>query len=125
MRASLLWTPGYGRIPSPCHPSLAGEELQAVAAVVVDAQLGQDVDVHIGGVEMDTVQPRIAVHQRAGQEMAHADEFLGLNGRRQKGRPFIRMQINQNIIVLLMQAAADMPQGADRIVLPFLSIVMR
>ena len=50
--------------------------------------------------------------------MAHADEFLSLNGGRQKGRPFIGMQVDQNIVVLLMQAAADMPQGADRIVLP-------
>ena len=67
---------------------------------------------------MDAIQPRIAIHQRAGQKMAHADEFLSLNGGRQKRRPFIGMQVNQNIIVLLMQAAADMPQGADRVVLP-------
>ena len=83
-------------------PGLTGEELQAVAAVVVLAQLGQDVDGHIGRMKMDTVQTSIAVHQGPYQEMAHADELLGMDDGRQERRPFIRMQIDEDVVVMLM-----------------------
>ena len=101
-------------------PGLAGEELQAVAAVIIDAQLGQDVDVHIGRVEMDAVQAGIAVHQGPDQEMAHADELLGVDDGRQKGRPFIGMQIDEDIVVMLMQVPPDTPQGPDGIIFTLL-----
>lgn len=83
-------------------PGLAGEELQAVAAIVVDAQLGQDINVHIGCMEMDTVQAGVAVHQGTHQEVAHADELFGMDDRRQERRPFIRMQIDEDVVVMLM-----------------------
>ena len=63
-------------------PCGAGNQLQAVVSVIVDAQLNQHVEIHIGGVKMEAVQPRIGIHERPKQKMTHADELLGLDGRR-------------------------------------------
>ena len=101
-------------------PGPAGKELQAVATVVIDAQLGQDVDIHVSRMEIDAVQTGVAVHQGPYQEMAHADKLLGMDDSGQKGRTFIGMQVDQQIVVMLMQAAADMPERADRVVLALL-----
>ena len=53
-------------------------------------------------MKMDTVQTSIAVHQGPYQEMAHADELLGMDDGRQERRPFIRMQIDEDVVVMLM-----------------------
>ena len=69
---------------------------------------------------MDAVQAGIAVHQGPDQEMAHADELLGVDDGRQEGRPFIGMQIDEDIVVMLMQVPPDTPQGPDGIVFTLL-----
>ena len=53
-------------------------------------------------MEMDTVQAGVAVHQGTHQEVAHADELFGMDDRRQERRPFIRMQIDEDVVVMLM-----------------------
>ena len=69
---------------------------------------------------MDAVQAGIAVHQGPDQEMAHAAELLGVDDGRQEGRPFIGMQIDEDIVVMLMQVPPDTPQGPDGIVFTLL-----
>lgn len=57
--------------------------------------------------------------------MAHADELLGVDDGRQEGRPFIGMQIDEDIVVMLMQVPPDTPQARTELSLPFLSTVTR
>ena len=68
---------------------------------------------------MGPVEPRIPVHKWAEQEMTHAVKFSGMYGKSQKAGPFVRMQVDKNIIMIPVQRPSDMPECTDRIVFSF------
>ena len=69
-------------------------------------------------MKMCPVQANVFVHKGPKQEMAHTHKFAGTDDGCQKGRPFVRMEIDEDITAFFMQASADTPKSADGIVGP-------